>query len=386
MSRKTFIILAIAAFCLANVTRAAYRSKVELPRFSAEGAAHFRYTEMVAKGEPIPSLDARAQWPEGLRVFRETSPFMEYLFGWAWRLIPGEKPNLATFIRYGTAFFFSLAVFPLSLLSARLWGSRGAGALTALLFAVALPLVARSSGFELIRENVTFPLLVFHIFFYASACAGGGMALAVLSGVFLCAALASWHGAQFYLLPLLLFALVRSIAVVPDPCERRANRALVCAITAAGVIVPYLREGRFMLSISASLAAAVLAIDLILHRTPRRPARRAVKETRRRVSRPKTTRTVLAVLVIAAIVGLGMASGRHFASYSHFFDLVLYKFRYLAKPDDPRLLPFDARAFWVGPFNSPDLLHLFVFALPLLLLLPKPLSTLVRRSKEGEYL
>jgi hypothetical protein len=385
LNRKIFVVLIIAAFCLANITRAAYRARLEQPRFSAEGAAHFRYTEMIAQGRPIPSLDARAQWPEGLRVFRETSPFMEYLFGWTWRLIPDAKPDLATFVRYGTAFFFSLAIFPLSLLSARLWRSRAAGALTALLFAAALPLVARSSGFEFIRENVTFPLLVYHMFFYVSACAGGGPALAVLSGVFLFAALASWHGAQFYLVPLLLFALVRSISTALDACERRVNRAIVCAIAAAGVIVPYLREGRFLLSISASFAAAVLAIDFVSHRAQRRSGGRAGMELQRRIVRPETTRAIVAILVIAAIVGPGLISGGHFASYSHFFSLVLNKFRYFAKPDDPRLLPFDARAFWVGPFNSPDPLHLFVFALPLLLLLPGPLWVLVRRSKERDF-
>jgi len=93
--RKLFVVALVALFCLANVTRAAYCSRVEQPRFAAEGAAHFRYTEMIAEGKSIPALDVPAQWPEGLRVFRETSPFMEYLFGWTWRLIPGAKPDLA---------------------------------------------------------------------------------------------------------------------------------------------------------------------------------------------------------------------------------------------------------------------------------------------------
>ena len=385
LNRKLFIVLIVALFCLSNVTRAAYRAKVERPRFAAEGAAYLRYTGMVARGEPIPSLDTRAQWPEGFRVFREASPAMEYLFGWTYRLVPGTKGNLAAFIRYGTAFFFSLAIFPLAFLSAKLWKSLWAGAFTAVVFAVSLPLVARSSGFEYIRENTTFPLIVFHVYFYVAACAGGGVALPVLSGVFLFAALASWHGAQFYLVPLLLFMLARLIIAEVSPRERRAARALVCALAAAGVIVPYLREGRSLLSISASLAAAVLAVDLIAPRVLARPAARSARAVRRRTVNRRAVNEAIAALVIAAVILPGVVSGKHFASYSHFFDLVVYKLRYFQKPDDPRLLPFDARAFWVGPFNSPDALHFFVFALPMLLLLPGPVSVLLRRAREKDF-
>jgi hypothetical protein len=145
LDRKLFIVMLVALFCLANVTRAAYRARIEQPRFAAEGAAHLRYTAMVAEGKPIPALDRRAQWPEGLRVFRETSPAMEYIVGWTYRLIPGRKPDLASYVRFFTAFFFSLAIVPISLLAARLWKSLGAGTLAAVLFAAALPLVARSS-------------------------------------------------------------------------------------------------------------------------------------------------------------------------------------------------------------------------------------------------
>ena len=391
LNRRLFIALIVALFCLANVTRFAYRAKLEQPRFEAEGAAHFRYTEMVAQGRAIPAIDMRAQWPEGLRVFRETSPAMEYLFGGIWRLIPGAKGDLGSFIRYASAFFFSLAIVPLALLSARLWNNLRAGLFTALLFAVSLPLVARSSGFEFIRENVTFPLLIFHVYFYIAACAEGRAAFAALSGVFLCAALASWHGAQFYLMPFLAFMLVRFVFVDVRAHERRAARAIVCAIAAAGVVVPYLREGRFLLSISAALAAAVLAVDIIAPRilggTAARPGRaaRPGKAAGRRGVNPAVAKAIVAALVIAAVILPGIVSGRHFAAYSHLFDLVFYKLRYLQKPDDPRLLPFDARSFWVGPFNSPDLLHLFVFALPLLFLLPGPVAALARRARERDF-
>ncbi len=378
------MIALVALFCLANVTRAAYRARVEQPRFAAEGAAHFRYTEMVAEGRPVPALDVPAQAPEGLRVFRETSIAMEYLVGWTYRLIPGDKPDLSSYVRYFTAFFFSLAILPLALLSARLWKSPGAGMLTALLFAAALPLVARSSGFDYLRENVALPLIAFHLFFYVSACAGGGAAKPVLSGVFLLAALASWQGTQFYLAPFLAFVLLRGILAEATCPERRAARSLVCSIAVAGAIVPFLREGRFLLSAPAALAAAVLAVDLAAPRIFGRRPRRAGRKARPDGGISRAGKAAIAALAVAAVILPAVLSGGHFASYAHFFDLVLYKLRYLRKPDDPRLLPFDARAFWVGPFNSPDALHFFVFALPTLLLLPGPLALLAWRARRRE--
>lgn len=385
LRRSRFIAILVGLFCLANVTRAAFRSGFGEPRFVAEGAAHLRYTEMVVSGQGIPSLDRPAEWPEGLRVFRDASPAMEYVFGWAFRLFPGAGRDLSSSIRFFSAFLFSLAVFPLALMSARLWRSAAAGVLSGLLFAVALPLVARSSGFEYVRENLTFPLLVYQIFFFVAACAGGSLAMSILSGTFLFVALMSWQGSQFYLVPLLLFLLARVILTAIGPSERRAVRILVLSIAAAGLIVPYLRAGRFLLSIPAALAAAWLVVDLFAGRNARGPAKPGRSGTGKRPIDTRIARGLVAAAVVAAVLVPGFVSRTHFAAYSHFFDLVVYKLRYIQKPD-PRLLPFDARAFWVGPFNSPDALHFFVFALPMLLLLPGPVRLLVKRSRaKGDF-
>ncbi|MCK4235990.1 MAG: hypothetical protein KAX38_02650, partial [Candidatus Krumholzibacteria bacterium] len=263
MNKKIFLIVIVGMFCLANVTRWAFRSGLAYPRFVAEGAAHFRYTEIVASGGVVPSLDVKAQWPEGLRVYRETAVGMEYLYGLIYRLIPGDGPKLPAFVRFFTAFFFSLAIFPLAFLSAGLWRSRAAGVLTAALFAVALPLVSRSNGFEMIRENVTLPLLIYHIYFFYSAESGRGWGAPILSGAFLALALSTWQGTQFYLVPFLLFLIVRRFMYPVTVGERRAARVMILFIAAAGACVPFLREGRFVLSVPAALAAAWLVADLL---------------------------------------------------------------------------------------------------------------------------
>jgi hypothetical protein len=383
--RVAFILMLFGLFCLANVTRAAFRHDFGQPRFVAEGAAHLRYTAMVANGHALPSVDRAAEWPEGLRVWRETSPAMEYVFGWAARLIRGERRDLSASIRWLSAFFFSLGIFPLALLSARLWKSMWAGAFAGLVFAVALPLVARSSGFDYARENFTVPLLAYHIYFFVVACVGGSVAMPVLSGAFLFLALLSWQGSQFYLVPLLLFLLARVILVDLGTAERRAVRVLIVSLVAAGIAVPYLRDGRFLLSIPAALSAAWLILDICVSRDYLALASAGGGGGARRSGPLLARRVSLAAAVVAAVLVPGIVSGRHFATYGHFFSLVLYKLRYVVKPNDPRDLPFDARAFWVGPFNSPDVLHVFVFALPMLLVLPGPVVRLVKRARSEDF-
>ncbi|UCF05408.1 MAG: hypothetical protein JSV33_16105 [bacterium] len=384
MSKRIFFILLIGLFCLANVTRWGFRSRIANPRFVAEGAAHYRYMELIAHGERIAPLDRQAQWPEGLRVFHETSIGMEYLYGLLYRMLPGRKPPLPEFVRFVTACFFSLAIFPTALLAVRLWRGTAAGVITAALFAVVLPLVGRSSGFELIRENVTFPLIIAHSFFLVTGWESGGWRRPILSGLLLALALASWQGTQFYLVPLLLFLLVRMIVSSVSQWERRTVRVLVVCTLAAGVLVPFLRSSGFLLSIPVALSVACLVLDYLHHSY-------GEQEEVAGGAGPFNTRLRNPLLGVAAaciagcciLVPAVFLKG-HFASYSHFFKLILYKLRYVDKPSDPRVLPFDVRSFWVGPFQSPDPRHIFVFALPLILLLPGPLTRLYYRSREGE--
>ncbi len=367
MNRKTFFILLLIILCLANLTRWAYRSRVSGERFSAESAAHFRYTRMIASGEKIPGLDIDSQHPEGLKVFEETSIGMEYLYGLAWRLIPGNRPQLDVFVRWFSVFLFTLAVVPLSLLSIYLWGKRSSGIITALLFAVALPVVGRSSGFDMIRENLTLPLIIFHAWLLVRTVRTGSRMTAVLSAVFLFSALATWQGTQFYIVPLVLLLAARALSGKGGG-EAAAGWAVVAAAAAAAAAVPFLRTGGFPVSPAAALCAGLAGVLLVDRFVL--PGRRGV--------------WIRSAAAAAQIQAPSLIAGRHFAAYSHLFGLIAFKLRYIYKPSDPALLPFDVRAFWAGPFHSPDLLHIFVFVLPLLLLLPVPLKRLAGRVRKGD--
>ena len=294
------------------------------PRFAAEGAAHFRYTEMVAGGRAIPALDVRAQWPEGLRVFRETSPAMEYLFGWTYRLIPGGQAG-SRLVRtglHGVLLFARDSSARASLgeaLEER--SARGSSPRSS------SPSRSRSSRAR--ADSITSGRMspCRSSSFHRSSTSRRAREAASRSrssrASFSSRRSRRGTGRSSISCRFSLFVLAR--AIVAEAVRRetpRGSRSLVCAIAAAGAIVPFLREGRFLLSIPAALAAAVLAVDLL--RRDRlgggsRGARRGGAAAGRfpRGDAPSSRRPS-----IAAVLVPGAISGRHFASYSHFFDLV----------------------------------------------------------------
>jgi len=403
MSRRSYYIYLLLIFLAANAARWGMRERMQSGYFHAESASHLRYTRLVAEGKGIPDLDRKAQWPEGLRVKEDTSVFMEYFYGCLFRLFGSKKMSLEAFLRFAIPFFFSLSVFPVASISSGLWRSRGAGLISALLFAVTCPLVARSNGFEYIREGFTVPALTFHLYFFVSvffmrddysdleeserrSTMKKSLVMAALSGVFLFIALASWQGTQFYLVPFTFILLVRSIFFPIDREDRLVDLVVILWIIAAAVAVPYLRKAMFFFSIPMAFTVSWLAVDCTALSFDHGGLNRRIPGKRHGYRRLYLA--VTAVAVLAVVVVFTILSKRHLTEYSHFLSMIFYKFRYMEKPSDPRLLPFDVRTFWVGPFNAPDALYFFIFALPLTLAVPVPLSVLFKMvdRRRFEYL
>jgi len=53
--------------------------------FTNINAFHYYFAHLIAKGEKIPEISYKAQYPEGIYVFRTTSIFMEYVVGFLYR-------------------------------------------------------------------------------------------------------------------------------------------------------------------------------------------------------------------------------------------------------------------------------------------------------------
>ncbi|HBA59913.1 MAG TPA: hypothetical protein DCZ92_03650 [Elusimicrobia bacterium] len=328
----------------------AYSPSDDTAYFQSESAFQYRYARLLAAGETVPVIDTRAQYPEGVKVGRELSLWMERATAAASRLLY-EKPPAPyhTFVIFWVCAVSALSVLSCYLLGLALLGSAPAALAAALLFGVCWigsSLTAQAYGFQ----AFALPLLFFATAAFAAALnkerahpagwlAAGAAAFAI--------ALVSWHFARFFLIAFwlaLAYAAWRGRA--DDALLKRLRLCagvLLAACAAAGLGFPVLRDTLFIAS-PAFLAGCALLAALSL--------------------RGWRLAAALAALLAAAF----WQTGREAAGYGHVYALLWDKLRFaLAKPADPLKLSQQARLLWTGPFNSPQAGFLVFSLLPLAL-------------------
>jgi len=364
-SQHALFLAALVVVVLAS-TAFKYRAFLDSPRFAShddtgifwsESAFHYRYARMIAQGRDVPALDRDAQWPEGVAPIREFTFGMEYAAGLSYRAL---RPLLgdAPFHRYLAGFiaaWSSLSIVAAFFAARVLWRSSAAGIVAALAYALSPASISRTI-WSYVREDFTLPLLFGSFAFFVAAWRSRRRerALAAGAAATLALGLATWHLARFYLLA---FAVVLAATLVterPDTAapagrENGANAraalrpvvlALAFALLAAGLAAPVLLEKRFLLSPGFLLLASV-ALALALEES--RPSSRGMFALR------------IGVAFAAAMAGARLLPSGE-GEYAHVTGLIIAKLRFLGvKPDNPSLLSEEARVFWVGPFNSPDI-------------------------------
>ncbi len=334
--------------------------------FYVESAQHFRYSKMIAEGEPLPRTDLILQHPDGFLPHTDAITgelFWGYLYRWLHLPLP-----LETFVRYCVRVWFSLTLIPIYLITVHYTRRRSAGLVAALAFAVANAAVARSSGNVLLREHFALPFLGMHLYFFARALAATRRAeasepkaedgaplldqystFAFLSAAFLLMSLIGWMVLRFYYLVFVLFFLG---CLILDRDNERMFRILLIVVivnVAGSLAIPvHLRHRAFFLSAGMLLSYGLLAALF----------------ARARLAVPRWG----AVALLCGASYLLMSIAPHTGHFGHVRDTLLAKLRYLSKPEDPSLLSFDARHYWVPPYTSPTLFRLLHdFSLPLAL-------------------
>ncbi len=329
-------------------------SGVELEQdFWMESAQRYRYVEMVARGEPIPNPDTTMWAPDGYDP-RSDTILQERLYGAAYRALglAGEVP-LRSFVRIFTRYLYCAGIFALVALTGVLTRSRPAALLACLAYAVILPAVERSTGQVLYREHLAIPLLVFHLYFLASALQRDRAADAVVAGLTLTVAMLAWKVMTFYFLIQTGFFVLAVVLGRARPATVRALAACTLFPVATSLVAPvHLRADRFYTSAPAVLAAVTLAVGA-LH------ARRPIPGWAR-----------LAAVAGATPLLVWVLPEPH--SYGHAWETIAARLTHLGhKPSDPSELGFHARHFWSGNYRSPTVRRaLRDFGLPLVAAAP----------------
>lgn len=306
-------------------------------------AVHYYHAKLVAEGKAIPRLDTMVQHPEGVDTFRTLGVFMEYPVGWAYRIFKPAVPFdefVRDFVRYAGV----LPAVLVFLIAFRLTVRNTAGALLSAAFYVTAPAaVTRSVGLGFLKESFALPLIFLHVTLLAFVLDAGKSPKAkavynMVSGLALFTALASWHFTQFYFMAIILFFVWR-VVLLGERGLFRIFALQSCFAVSAGLLVPYLRAERFLISLTMCTAYAILLTGAACLRAPEKkmPYR-------------------LAVFLAAAIVCMAVLGrfSKDATDYRHVYALGIDQLRFFGmKPSDPSLICRDSRTLWDISHRAP---------------------------------
>ncbi|HMO50486.1 MAG TPA: hypothetical protein PKA21_05090 [Kiritimatiellia bacterium] len=326
----------------------------EMP-FTLESALHFRRVKILHDRGVLPEVDTAIQYPEGIRI-REIDAVISEPFQVALaRLFPDSVP-FASRIRWIEAGWFSLAM-PLLMVAVRVWtGSWWGGFFAALLYAVGLASVLRSTGQEISRENFALPWLV------ASVAAAAGylrpqpglsrMVWGVLFAALFAMALMGWDMIQ-YVIALATLGVSAHVIAHCDQSDRTIRGLFIwlfAAVFLVAVLHPYYHFHGLAFSPLMIWMAGVLGGWWYLQHTTNR-----VADPSQNTSAVPPRRLMLAAIIVGPLVVVMLfgLTGAYGASYEHFAQLIFAKIRFLNdKPADPGLLTFYQRIMWVPSLHS----------------------------------
>ncbi|MDP8217263.1 MAG: hypothetical protein P9M03_00895 [Candidatus Theseobacter exili] len=327
-------IWSIAVFIRLQITGYFSGSYGNIP-FTSESALHFRYASMIANGDPVPSIDIAAQYPEGLPVFSKLTVGGGLFLAYIYRFMSPEIISFEAFFRLCVPLFFSLGIFALYIFTRKLGANRIGALLSCLLYAVSISSVLRSTGQEFSRENFALPFIFFHAAFILSSLKERTQHSLEIIISSICVGLATilWDGTQMYLISIVLglfFLAPRNI-----PIKHLLSN--YCLLLVLCFINPYLKDHLFAFS-PAMLGLLSLIITGMLFKN---------------ISSVWKAKSFLILLFATLFTGLLLLT-LYGDNYSHFGSLFMAKLQFLnKKPLDPSLLSFDARILWVPALHSP---------------------------------
>ncbi len=303
-----------------------------------ESALYFHYAEKFAKGEKIPDIDKRAQYPEGLEVKKKLTLGKGLVAGTLYRILGLKNIPFQDFVSHFDALFFCLGIFPLFFIVRGFTKNNYAGIISALLYAIAFPALVRSTGLGFLRENFALPLLFFHLWLFLKGCDEDNSWISFGSGFFLAAGIMTWDFSQFYLLLVALYVAIRFLSSRKYiKILHHFSFSMILTIFAAA-INPYLRYHNFLFSYGMMLSYALIISSIIC----------SLKKVKK-IGALK----IAFVLIFGVLLVLSLRASHYSQTYSHVLGKFFAKIKHLnVKPSDPAELSFSERIEWVPPFHS----------------------------------
>ena len=340
---RELALVVLLLVCLGTVFGAAVTAKtasfVGLGRgpddtFWMESAQRFRYVRMVAEGGVIPQLDTHLQTPDGYPPHADTV-VQEWLYGRLARALQGPDESLAAFVRRVSRLASASAVFPMVLLAFAITRRRDAALLAAFLFGLALPVAERGAGAVIFREDVAWPMVLWHLGLLGLWARRPSVLRALAAGVALLGALLLWKVVTFYCLLLMAFLVSAFLTGRLDARDTALGTLALVGPAVLGTLLPLsLARDHFATSTPVVVGAALVVTAGVCWKR----------------ELPMWAR--LALLAALVVVGKLLLPGE--TGYDHAWETIAAKLRTAdTKPLDPAALSFHARHYWTGNYESP---------------------------------
>lgn len=242
--------------------------------FSTECALRFSYAKLVSENKPIPLIDYKAQYPEGLDVRARNPVLMEYTVGSLYRLL-GLRMPFIDFVKLFLPLWASFSILAVYFLVKEFSRHALAGLTAAFFYAVSPSAIVRATGWEFLHETFALTLLFFHILFFVKALRQKPVFFTFFSGIFLFFALASWDISQFYFFIFMIFIALVSLLKREEKGFAKSFIILL-AFVALAATIPFLRNGNFACSFAMIIAYSVLCMYAFKYSWLRRYASPAV--------------------------------------------------------------------------------------------------------------
>ncbi len=378
-------------------------------------AFHYYFAKEIAEGRRLKSREIRMQYPEGIEVFRKTSIFMEYVTGYFYRgLNRFLNISFDDFTRHFVRIWTSLTIFAVYLVTYEIYKSRLAGLVSSLFYSVSLPAITRSVGFGFLRENFTLPVIFLQFLFFMLAIKGTRwLLMALVSGVLMFIALASWHFSQFYLVLIEGFVLMRLVFSNDrqnvrlggrDACPTdrliKAFSILLAFGLASGIFVPYLAANSFLISYPMLIGYAIVGGWILNRCTSRTGVPSVIRSERSKINlvfrnfnnfvvadlgRLNLRYAGSFLITFLVLILLTSSYQKDAEVYSHVYSMGIYQLRYLGmNPIDPSRVPFDAKLLWEASHGAPALRDaLYDWTVPFLVALVPIFFMIKKIIREG---
>ncbi|MFH1904092.1 MAG: hypothetical protein ABIK53_01005 [bacterium] len=324
--------------------------------FSNESAQHFIYTKVIAETGSLPVIDNKIQYPEGINIRKKNFVFMEYFYGYMYRISTFlGKFQLTSFIRHIIPLLFSLSIIAVFILAYNVSKNRVAALISSLYYGVMLPSVLETTGEIFLKQTFALPFIFLNLsllFFISNQYRyKTRLLLSILAGLLLYVAVISWDLTQLYLG--ILFCSVAFLIIYSKSSSNYLEFVFISLLFMmfAGFTNLRLREIGFLYSHGMLFGYSITAIAVL----------KAFMMKLKRLNRLKTLLLLLGVFAFLEVIN-SLVLKNQFSTYSHITSLFLYKLRFLGvKPANPALLPFDINFMWLPADITPSLIEIVTF-------------------------